>query len=281
MQAARRVIQDPTCVSGEDTLELLDVMSDQLDDVPNIVDLKREEYIVVGDLHGELEIALEVKRTFFEKGRVGIVFLGDYGDRGPRQLETVNLVLSMALMAPDRVVLLRGNHESRSVAMYYGFYDAVLEKHPASVFESYVKTFRHLPIAAVAEDMTMLCHGGVPDGVHSLDQLRELDRKTDEPSDPVLKQLLWNDPVEADLRFIDNPRGPGIRRFGRLAFDEFCRDTGVKRMVRAHEAFPEGYAMFFDGRLVSVFSCTYGGVIQPKVCRLRSGQPPEFLEMGV
>ncbi len=43
-----------------------------------------------------------------------MVFLGDYGDRGPKSPELYYAVLSLKLAFPRQVVLLRGNHEGPS-----------------------------------------------------------------------------------------------------------------------------------------------------------------------
>lgn len=76
---------------------------------------------MVGDLHGQFYDFLELLRVVDgwsnpeSEGR--FLFLGDYVDRGLFSLETLTLLLIAKLKAPDRVFMLRGNHETRNQNM--------------------------------------------------------------------------------------------------------------------------------------------------------------------
>ncbi|NIW14702.1 MAG: hypothetical protein GWN31_12415, partial [Candidatus Thorarchaeota archaeon] len=83
------------------------------------------EITVVGDIHGDFGSLVHVLKNsgFMEKKRRGenslLVFLGDYGDRGFHSPEVYYLVLKLKVMFPQKVVLMRGNHEGPNDLLAY------------------------------------------------------------------------------------------------------------------------------------------------------------------
>lgn len=74
----------------------------------------------IGDIHGECA-RLEVLLATLSRGPEDTtVFLGDYIDRGPDSAGVVRRVLQEYDAAPDRTVLLWGNHEDMAAA-HFGF----------------------------------------------------------------------------------------------------------------------------------------------------------------
>ena len=78
---------------------------------------------VCGDVHGQYYDMLRL----FEYGgfppESNYLFLGDYVDRGRQGIETICLLFAFKIKYPNKVTILRGNHESASITRIYGFYE--------------------------------------------------------------------------------------------------------------------------------------------------------------
>ncbi len=269
MKLVKDVLGGKKDITAEDVKQLVGMMCDLYDSQPNVVEIPARRAIFVGDLHGDLDSALAVRDYFLKSKDYSMIFLGDYGDRGPAQVETFNLVMALALQFPNRVVMLRGNHESDEVATRYGFYMDISRKYSHSMFEHYLNVFTVLPLAGLSSNGIFCCHGGVPENVNNLSQILAIDRCFPNFPDDIAYQMVWNDPKDRDFDFRPSCRGRRMKYFGQVAFDRFSADLGIELMLRSHEVFEEGFKSFFGGRLFSVFTATAGGTVKPKIARLK------------
>lgn len=62
------------------------------------------------------------------------------------------MLLVWKCMYRDKIVLIRGNHETSSLTKIYGFYDEVIKKYGNSEpWNAIVEVFQYLPLAAVIQ----------------------------------------------------------------------------------------------------------------------------------
>ncbi len=242
-------------------MELKQLVDDALQalDVSPIVEVIWGRYLIVGDTHGYPEVSRLAFRLAEELSLDGLVFLGDYVDRGPRGLENLELLLG-ELVSGSRLILLRGNHETPYMNYNYGFYMELEEKGMEDIYNDLVEVFRRLPYIAVdrGSGLVML-HGGIPcrlcknepEEPYSLSEVEEgiLEaRRRGKDLDPVRGpafHVLWNDPSGRIEWFSKSVRGAYL--YGRRAWPSFLSANGFKVLVRAHEVADVGFIWRPDG----------------------------------
>lgn len=209
---------------------------------------------ICGDIHGQFHDLMELFDVGGECPYTNYVFMGDFVDRGYHSVETFLFLLALKVRYPKRVTLIRGNHESRQITQVYGFYDECVRKYgTVNVWRYCTNIFDYLGLGAVIDDKIFCVHGGLSPSVHSLDEIRQIDRKIEVPHDGPMCDMMWSDPEESHSGWAQSPRGAGFT-FGKDIVQKFNHDNGLDLICRSHQLVYEGYKCMFDDTLVTVWS---------------------------
>jgi len=225
---------------------------------------------ICGDIHGQFYDLKELFKIGGDCPQTNYLFLGDFVDRGFFSVETFLLLLALKVRYPDRITLIRGNHESRQITQVYGFYDECLRKYGSvNVWRYCTEIFDYLSLSAIIEDKIFCVHGGLSPQVTTLDQIRMINRKQEVPHEGAMCDLLWSDPEAIDGWGL-SPRGAGYL-FGGDVTGQFNRTNNIELICRAHQLVLEGYKYMFHETLVTVWSA-------PNYC-YRCGNVAAILEL--
>ena len=225
---------------------------------------------ICGDIHGQWHDLMELFRIGGAAPDTNYLFMGDYVDRGYYSVETVSLLVCLKVRYPDRVYILRGNHESRQITQVYGFYDECVRKYgSANVWKMFTDLFDFFPLTACVDNTFFCLHGGLSPSIDTLDHIRQLDRVQEVPHEGPMCDLLWSDPDDRTGWGI-SPRGAGFT-FGRDISEQFCERNGLQTVARAHQLVMEGYNWSHEGSVVTIFSA-------PNYC-YRCGNQAAILEV--
>ncbi|THH31704.1 hypothetical protein EUX98_g2454 [Antrodiella citrinella] len=214
---------------------------------------------ICGDIHGQFWDLLELLRKGGSVPETSYIFMA------------LSLLFALKARYPDKVTLLRGNHESRQITQVYGFYGTPTLKSPVASTPIYVATdecqqkygsalvwkaccsvFDYLNLAAIIDGEILCVHGGLSPDIRTLDQIRVLSRAQEIPHEGAFCDLMWSDPDDVD-NWAVSPRGAGWL-FGGSVTREFNHVNSLSLIARAHQLVQEGYKYMFDDSLVTVWS---------------------------
>ena len=208
---------------------------------------------VCGDIHGQYYDLLRIFEHCGYPGDYSYLFLGDYVDRGKQSLETVCLLLCYKIKFPEKVTLLRGNHESSVTNRIYGFYDECKRRYNVRIWRSFTELFNWLPVAAIIDEKILCMHGGLSPELKNLQNIQDISRPTDIPDSGLLCDLLWSDPDKDVLEYDENDRGVSVI-FGEKIVQDFNKKNDLDLIIRAHQVVDDGYEFFASRQLITIFS---------------------------
>ncbi len=259
--------------------------------------------IAVGDLHGDsVSTSKYVKgiKKLFKKGQLDyVVFLGDYVDRGLDSIKVLDTVIDLKLHYPNKVTLLRGNHETRYIFEMFDFIDEnslksqinikyypLSDKYTEKLKVALLNFFDALPLAAdfyidspnlKKTRKVLAVHGGIPCESssdftsnklmwESFMNLKDTFRRlpVEILNEPYIlgTQMLWNDfecKGYIDENVFNADRASG-RVISREALENFCKAYNYDYIIRGHTFYGnESIYNLFD-KCYTIFSASnYAG----------------------
>jgi len=279
---------------ADDLLRLNSKVKRVFEKEPRVAFLQSPCY-VFGDIHGNLEdlhfFSDNIWRLGMSLTAGNFVFLGDYVDRGLNCLECIGYLFAMKLLMPEKVFLLRGNHETRDVngweehygdrSFLYQCTNRFGDQLGHQVWEAVNRSFDRMPLAAVIDQDIFCVHGGIPrpitqmhDGslgsrvqdILKVPRIAGINPPYEHESEhyqQVASDCIWSDPasddqerksVDRESGYGESLRGGGAICFGHKAVKDFLEQHNFSYIMRAHEAHADGVAVSKGGKVFTIFS---------------------------
>ncbi len=205
--------------------------------------------LVLGDTHTDWPTSRFLARQALGTEGLGYLFAtGDYVDRAPPELpygSVVNALFLLALRAkePERVVLLRGNHETqRDIPILR---NEVVDEATSlwgpgeGVGQRVLDAFDRLPLAACTESGAYLAHAGFPRKRGS----QGWKARIASGGIDMLEEVVWND---LEVSSYVGGRGLQIPPISQAETLAFLQEAGLEVFLRGHDPTEAGRARFQD-----------------------------------
>ncbi|SCM23191.1 serine/threonine protein phosphatase 2B catalytic subunit A, putative [Plasmodium chabaudi chabaudi] len=237
-------------VKKEDCIDIIKKVIDIVSNEPNLLRLQ-DPITIVGDIHGQYYDLLKLLEVGGNPDNTQFLFLGDYVDRGSFSIEVLLLLYALKINFPDKIWLIRGNHECRQMTTFFNFRDECEYKYDIVVYYAFMESFDTLPLSAVINGKFLGVHGGLSPELILLNQICSFTRFQEPPRSGIFCDILWADPIDEDKEehtiqqesyFPNDIRGCSYF-FGYSAATSFLEKNGLLSIIRAHEAQLEGYKM--------------------------------------
>ncbi len=230
-------------------IEVFEQTAKFLSKEPPLLNLKEEtgEAIFVGDTHGDFTSTKHVAKKFLGNEKSYLIFLGDYIDREPEPEGSLYNLLYICLLKlnfPDRVFILKGNHEAHYAVFCYPYeFDQVLihifGTFGRDIHDVAVEVFKEMPLMIKTQNGVVASHAGFP---LQEQQINEKSRRD------LILDILW-----ADAEISPVFRGSEIPRFTEEDLNDFLKNISAKCFIRGHDPYLAN-KIIYSNRCLTLFT---------------------------
>lgn len=243
----RSLLTHPEQIQDLQEVEIASLLSQVfplLEKEPSLIEL-HGHVAFVGDTHGDFTTSIALVHHFLPVDH--LVFLGDYIDRAPTpggSLCNITYLLLLKLLYPEKIILLKGNHESIFTipCSPYAF-DAEIQDRFGShrLHKAFLQVFSALPLMVLSHNI-YAAHGGFLVNATKADLLTLSKTIGD-----VFADIVWSDPIGSTTY-----RGIG-HRFTEDELLLFLKRLSASVFIRGHDYNTLGVSIFHD-RCFTLFS---------------------------
>uniref|UniRef100_A0A8P4KQ04 protein-serine/threonine phosphatase n=1 Tax=Dicentrarchus labrax TaxID=13489 RepID=A0A8P4KQ04_DICLA len=217
---------------------------------------------VCGDIHGQFFDLMKLFEVGGSPATTRYLFLGDYVDRGYFSIEVKPSEYHEVIHGGGTKLSHRNKHAI--LVLYENKHCKI--KYSEQVYDSCMDAFDCLPLAALMNQQFLCVHGGLSPEIHTLDDIKKLDRFKEPPAFGPMCDLLWSDPLEdfgneKTQEYFSHNTVRGCSYFYSYpAVCEFLQSNNLLSIIRAHEAQDAGYRMYRKSQttgfpsLITIFS---------------------------
>jgi len=209
---------------------------------PSFLKLKGR-VMIVGDTHGDVVITKEIVSRFFNTDYDTILFLGDYVDRAPEDVDSsfpnLDFLIKLKAEYPSKVFLLKGNHEAGfAIPFWPSEFEHELMNEGEEVRKAYMNLFRAMPLMAMVNNV-YAAHAAFPFDFNTY-AITKTDIK-------AIEEITWSD---AEISPVYREIG---KRFDETLLHDFLSHIGAEAFVRGHDPYLNGVIVY--KKCLTIFSC--------------------------
>lgn len=129
---------------------------------------------ICGAIYGQYHDMLKIFDVGGSPKEMSYLFLGNYINRGDFGVECLLYLFALKINYPDKVFLLRGNHECDLQASRFQFKLECCHKYSDIVYNKFLEIFSALPLAAVVNEQILCVNGGLGPELRTLGDIENV-----------------------------------------------------------------------------------------------------------